>query len=163
MDPDATSAPLPSAWYPADTVAGPGGQLDTEALNALDPYADADADILDLPGGSVRLRTLLDFAATLPPADWTAVRDQAAERGLTVADEWRRERRADWQMQVTRWSGLFGFRSGMGSEVLKAGALDALGASGQAAELARREIHAHLGLLERYLTGAAELAEATDP
>lgn len=184
LEPDATAADLPDSWTAADTVAGAGGQLNNGILNALDLEADADTDVLVLPGGTVRLRTLLDFAATLPPGDWTAVRDgagnareeaarnaarilavreRAAAEGLTVEDDWIRERRSEWQQQVEGWSSLFGFGDGMGVEGLKSVALEALGASGQAAELARREIHGHLGLLDRYLTESAELAESTSP
>lgn len=182
VESDATAAPLPDDWAPSDALAGAGGQLDVDALNELDPAEDADVDVLVLPGGTVRLRTLLDFAATLPPSDWGAVRDgagnareeaarnaarilgvreRAATRGLTVDDEWIRQRRADWRLQVNRWSGLFGFREDMGAEELRRAALDALGASGQAAELARREIHRHRGLLDRYLAESPDLAEAT--
>ncbi len=155
LEPDADRAPLPE-----------GVEL-TPDLNAL---SEETAVVASFSGGQVTLSDLLDHAATLDPASWEAVRSgsdesrleildtvlrraavrvRAAAEGLEVDPAWEAATREGWHGRVQQWAEVLGFRSGMGDAGAKTAALQALSATGQMPRIARDEIRAIRGLLER--------------
>lgn len=161
VEPSAARAPLPEGFEPADDL----DALTDEAAVAA-TYASPDGG----PRRSVTLAELLDWAATMDPATWSATRlgedgargvvlgsvvradavgARAAARGLTPDPGALQEALETWRADAAQWASILGFSAGMGAEAVKAGALDALGRSTQMVELARNDVHRIRGLLER--------------
>jgi hypothetical protein len=77
--------------------------------------------------------------------------DSAEARGLRPVPGVVEGRTREWEATAARWAGILGFQPGMNPEAVGVAALEALGRSGQEAELARREIRARSPLLRLHL------------
>jgi len=141
------------------------------AAEGLDGLSDESAPAASFDGGGLTLGQILDHAAPAPPREWAPVRDgapgaraaaaedaarwaalraRAEVSGAAMSPGWRAAAESEWAAEVNGWAGVLGFRAGMGDEALKAGALAALSATGQAAQLARDAVTERRGLLERH-------------
>jgi hypothetical protein len=167
--------PPPLAAPPSLTV-----RSQAEVETRLEAPSAPDAEtVAEWEDGSLTLGELRDHLATLDRAAYAAVLDPA--RGPSLAEEiesavrWRvasdsaRDRgfepepgheealRLEWMRQAQGWAAVLGFRPALGREALGRASLDALGATGQNATLARRELLERAPLLRRsYRSPTAE-------
>jgi hypothetical protein len=72
---------------------------------------------------------------------------EAGSRGLTITPNDEGELLRRWETDVLSWSTAFGFRYGLSPDEVGQAALAALASSGQLADIARRELSAHLDML----------------
>ena len=172
LDPEAPPpAPLPRG---AELLPPPPRELEGDG-GADTGDADAEAGgaraVAQWPDGTLTLEQLRRHLATLPRelrastmADEAGLRealgravglraaaDSAAARGLSPVSGVVEGLRREWEATAARWAGILGFRPGMAPDAVRDAALDALGRSGQEAELARREIRARSPLLRLHL------------
>jgi hypothetical protein len=141
-----------------------------EAVAAFDPDApDPGAVLASWPGGELRapdfahhllglprdrLRAFVDGSAAVRNEEVArAARDgillaEADARGLTVPDDMAARFETEWARTVARWAGALGLAAVPAAEDLPAAALRALGATGQEARIARREMEEFAAALE---------------
>ena len=81
-----------------------------------------------------------------------ALTEEARERGLDVSDGVLEEARLAWSRDVERWTNLMGFQAGIPADDVARRAQEALGATGQDHDLARREVAQRLPLLRYAVT-----------
>jgi NIMA-interacting peptidyl-prolyl cis-trans isomerase 1 len=152
-------APLPPGLRPTGELAGTPAPGDAQAV------------VAEFDGGHVEAGALRDWAATLPPPRWdafvageeaagmealeraaraAALRARASADGVSPSPEVGEQAVAEWVRAARGWAGVLGFTPGLAGEALRDAALEALGRSGQLAELARGDIHGARPLLERH-------------
>jgi hypothetical protein len=157
--------PLPA---PPDLRMRPEEELTTrvEEPSALDVEP-----VAEWEGGALTLGDLRDHLAGLERSAYDAVLDPgrapslrdvvesvvrvrisangARARGFTVEAAHEQALRAEWMQAAQSWAAILGFRQGQSRETLKRTSLEALGATGQNASLARGELLARAPLLRR--------------
>lgn len=130
------------------------------------PGVDSTAVAARWDGGAMTVGEVGRFLLTLPPDEWRATRDDpearraaareaaalhaataaARARGLEVPLGVVADAERSWTDLLLRWEAVFGFGEGQPPDAVRSAALEALGATGQGPDLARREIRRHAPL-----------------
>jgi hypothetical protein len=119
---------------------------------AVVPFPEARSAVArQVAGGLGDARAVLDAwtaaRATNEGARREAALAEARARGLEVPPGERAEIARRWDDQVAAWAGAFGFAYGQTPAQVAEAALTALAATGQGADIARRELTVHSELL----------------
>lgn len=119
------------------------------------PFAEARSTVVREVAATIENpRAVLEAWAETRGGDDTSRRDaavtEAGARGLELSYGDRAELLRRWETDVLSWSTAFGFRYGLFAEEVGQAALAALASTGQLADIARRELSAHLGTLREH-------------
>lgn len=160
-------------WEPEDPVVSVPGELRLEgdALSRIRSAAAPDSLVVATwHGGTLSLGSLRDHLATLERERWQEVvaaptddlermveevaalhmaADSARARGLGAPEARLADFRRPWRQRLDRWAAGLAFTPGRGPEAVAESALEAMGATGQEATIARSEIHESAPLLHR--------------